>query len=319
MTPLKNKSYVRKRKIIMARRIIAVCVLLLVLTPVVICNWLSSEKNESGEVKEADAQAVNAALSGQTSADESVAQATTQEETTEEETQTQEETTVEDKKDKADEPKKQDDNDGVKRVYLTFDDGPSDNTDKILDILAENNVKATFFVIEKTDVADVEHYKRILSEGHTLAMHSSSHEYSIIYASMDAYITDVTQLQDYLESITGEKAKFYRFPGGSSNTVGQISMHDCVDWLNSQDITYFDWNVDSGDADRGGSSTDCIINNVVSGVSKLDNTVVLMHDTNAKGTTVEALPSIISQIKSMGGEMLPITDDTKPIHHRINR
>jgi len=210
-------------------------------------------------------------------------------------------------------------NDSGKKVYLTFDDGPSDNTDLILDILAKYKVKATFFVIEKTDQASIDRYKRILSEGHTLAMHSASHIYTKIYNSMEAYIQDVSEIQNYIFDVTGFKPLIYRFPGGSSNTVSKISIYNCVSYLDGVGITYFDWNISSGDAVSPQLSTENIINNVISGVVQEDNAVVLFHDANNKMTTVEALPSILEQLNGMGAKVLPITDKTTPVHHKISK
>lgn len=336
MTPLKNKSHKRKQKIIFARRFIAFSILIIILVPIIICNQLAVEKEESTQIAmKANAVAVAESLGYQTGQKDEETKTDAAVQTEEVETQTQEqmqaqtqEQTIEElpkvpetieEKSHEDSKKYIQQDDGVKRAYLTFDDGPSDNTDTILDILSQYGLKATFFVIEKTDQASIQHYQRILNEGHTLAMHSASHVYSQIYASMDAYVNDVTELQNYLESITGFKPEFYRFPGGSSNTVGDISMNDCVTYLDSVDITYFDWNVDSGDANRCGSSADEIVSNVVNGVCKHNNSVVLMHDTNAKATTVAALPYIIQQLEDMGVTILPITDETVPVHHRINR
>ena len=206
-----------------------------------------------------------------------------------------------------------------KKVYLTFDDGPSDNTNTILDILKQYKVKATFFVIQKTDQVSIEKYKRILQEGHTLAMHSSSHVYAKIYNSLDDYIKDVSGLQNYLYSVTGYKPTIYRFPGGSSNTVSKISMNDCVAYLNSVGITYFDWNVSSGDAATGQLPADTITNNIISGVEQWDSSVVLMHDANEKMTTVQALPGILQKLIDTGAEVLPITEKTTPVHHIINK
>jgi len=206
-----------------------------------------------------------------------------------------------------------------KKVYLTFDDGPSDNTDFILDILAKYKVKATFFVIEKTDQASADRYKRILSEGHTLAMHSSSHIYTKIYNTLDAYIEDVSEIQNYLLDVTGYKPTIYRFPGGSSNTVSKISIYSCVAYLDEVGITYFDWNISSGDAVSIPLSKEDIINNVISGVEQENNAVVLFHDANNKMSTVEALPSILEQLTDMGAEVLPITDKTTPVHHKISK
>jgi len=210
-------------------------------------------------------------------------------------------------------------NENEKKVYLTFDDGPSDNTDLILDILARYKVKATFFVIEKSDPASIEKYKRILNDGHTLAMHSSSHIYAKIYNSIEAYVQDVSEIQNFLLDVTGYKPTIYRFPGGSSNTVSKISIYNCVSYLDGAGITYFDWNVSSGDAASVQLSAETIANNVISGVQLEDNAVVLFHDANNKNTTVEALPSILDQLTDMGAKVLPITDKTTPVHHKISK
>lgn len=206
-----------------------------------------------------------------------------------------------------------------KRVYLTFDDGPSDNTDAILDKLAEYNVKATFFVVMKTDDLSVARYKRIVNEGHTLAMHSATHVYSQIYSSMDAYITDVSDLRTYLTQVTGVEPVFYRFPGGSSNTVSDIPISDCADYLESQGIIYFDWNVASGDANRNNVPASTIAGNVINGVESKDDSVVLLHDTNTKDTTVQALDEILQYMADTGVNVLPVTEGTTPVHHRISK
>lgn len=122
---------------------------------------------------------------------------------------------------------KGDSSNGIRRVYLTFDDGPSANTDRILDILAQYGVKATFFVVGKEGYTD--QYRRIVEDGHTLAMHSYSHRYNEVYASLDSYKADLTKLHDYLYELTGEDCRFVRFPGGSSNTVSKVSMWDLID------------------------------------------------------------------------------------------
>lgn len=205
-------------------------------------------------------------------------------------------------------------------VYLTFDDGPSAETDRILDILKEYNVKATFFVIGKTDENSVKAYQRIVEEGHTLGMHSYSHQYAQVYASQEAFEDDLTSLQDYLFSITGMESTFYRFPGGSSNKVSKIPMSDLIQCLKERNIMYFDWNVSSGDASGTQLSSQTIINNVMNGINGAHkNYVVLFHDSAAKKTTVDALPEIIEQILAMEHtQILPITGDTEPVQHRIN-
>ena len=204
-----------------------------------------------------------------------------------------------------------------KRIYLTFDDGPSRNTDKILDILKEYDAKATFFVVGKTDEESVRAYQRIVAEGHTLAMHSYSHKYSEIYASKESFEQDLRQLQEYLYQITGVWPRFYRFPGGSSNTVSKVDMQELIEYLNESGITYFDWNIASGDAISGQLGKDTIVNNCIGGIKAKQECMILMHDASDKNSTVEALSLLIEQVRSSENAVfLPITDETTTVQHR---
>lgn len=201
------------------------------------------------------------------------------------------------------------------RAYLTFDDGPSANTAAILDILKEYNVKATFFVVGKEDEESKEMYKRIVEEGHTLAMHSYTHKYSSIYDSLENFKADYEKIQNYLYDITGVDCQYYRFPGGSSNQVSNTDMHEFIDYLTEQGVTYFDWNVASGDATSQAYTADELVENVMSDVVKYKTSIVLMHDASAKDTTVEALGPMIEALQSEGIEILPINEDTPVIQH----
>lgn len=201
------------------------------------------------------------------------------------------------------------------KVYLTFDDGPSENTSRILNVLKVYGVKATFFVTGKEGEEYEELYKRIVEEGHTLAMHSYSHMYSTIYESTEAFETDYNKLYNYLKEVTGVECKFYRFPGGSSNQVSNCNMIDFVQYVKNKGITYFDWNVSSGDATSQAYTADEIANNVVSDVQKYKTSVVLLHDAEDKDTTVDALSSMIEQLQEMGAEILPIDETTTAIQH----
>ncbi len=201
------------------------------------------------------------------------------------------------------------------KVYLTFDDGPSDNTAAILDTLAQYNVKATFFVVGKTDDQSKEMYQRIVNEGHTLGMHSYSHKYSVVYDSLDAFETDFDQIQSYLYDITGQECRLYRFPGGSSNQVSNTDMSEFIRFLNEEDVTYFDWNVSSGDATSQAYTADELLNNVLNDVPKYKTSVVLMHDSNTKSTTVEALGPMIEALQGMGAQILPIDENTTLVQH----
>lgn len=203
-----------------------------------------------------------------------------------------------------------------KLVYLTFDDGPSEYTDEILDILSEYNVKATFFVLAKEGYD--EQYKRIVEEGHTLALHSYTHQYSSIYASPEAFHKDVTDLSDYLFEITGYRCEFYRFPGGSSNTIIQFDKNSLFQILEEEELVYFDWNVTSKDASSQRLSAATITNNVLSGVEQTNTSVVLMHDASDKYTTVQALPQILdSLLADETIQVLPITQGTSPVCHVV--
>lgn len=207
----------------------------------------------------------------------------------------------------------------VRKVYLTFDDGPSGNTNRILDILADYDVKATFFVVGKEEEEYQALYKRIVEEGHTLAMHSYSHKYNEIYQSVESYSADLSRLQEFLYDTTGVWCRYCRFPGGSSNTVSRVDMHELIAYLDEQDMSYFDWNISSGDAASSYISAEDIIRNCTAKLGDFDEAIILLHDASDKNSTVRALPGLIETIQSMEDtKILPITDDTERIHHISN-
>lgn len=202
------------------------------------------------------------------------------------------------------------------KVYLTFDDGPSIYTDQILDILDEYDVKATFFVVGKETETAAEAMKEIVARGHTLGMHSYSHKYTEVYASMESFEEDFTKIHDLLYDTTGVESTVYRFPGGSSNTISRIDMSDFAEYLDTQGVRFFDWNVSSGDGGRVLLSVDELVENVTSHIEQRETAIILMHDSADKPTTVEALPTIIENILALDDTViLPITDDTEPVQH----
>lgn len=204
----------------------------------------------------------------------------------------------------------------IHKVYLTFDDGPSIYTNDILDILDSYNVKATFFVVGKEETNAEEALQRIVDEGHTLGMHSYSHKYKELYESMDSFAQDFVRIRDYIYQATGVESVCYRFPGGSSNTVSEIDMHDFIDYLDSQGVEYYDWNVSSGDGGSMKLSTDTLLENCTKDIDTRDTSIILLHDSAEKPTTVEALPDIIENILARPDTViLPITENTRPIHH----
>lgn len=201
-----------------------------------------------------------------------------------------------------------------KKVYLTFDDGPSQYTKEILDILKAEKIKATFFVIGHEDEFSKKMYRRIVKEGHTLAMHSYSHIYSEIYKSPNEFEKDLTRLQKYLTKVTGKKPKYYRFPGGSSNDAIR-SLDEYVKKLEKNGVTYMDWNVVNGDGLKTKLSKTQLVQNVMKGISEFDVSVVQMHDSSDKKMTVSSIKLLISKIKSSGYQVLPINEKTKAIQH----
>ncbi len=203
------------------------------------------------------------------------------------------------------------------KIYLTFDDGPSPYTNEILDILAKYDVKATFFVVGREEPEYEAIYKRIIDEGHTLGIHSYSHEYEKIYASAEDFLDDYWKLNDFLYSITGETPFCYRFPGGSSTTKMGEDTDVFIDCIKECGALYFDWNVSSQDASAIPLTKEQVAENVISSLDKYDTTIVLMHDAYGKHTTVEALPEIIEAALNMENTvLLPISIGTEQIHQK---
>lgn len=206
-----------------------------------------------------------------------------------------------------------------KTCYLTFDDGPSDNTLKVLDILEKYKVKATFFVM---GTGKLSYLKKIHDAGHTVALHTYSHDYSKIYRSQKAYFEDLEKIGSEVKKYTGVDSKVIRFPGGSSNTVSRDYCKGIMTALSTETANrgyvYFDWNVDSTDALDNNVPVSKLVNNIKTYGGKHKQDVVLMHDTDAKDTTVEALPQIIEFYINKGYTFAPLTVQTPPVTHGIN-
>ncbi len=207
-----------------------------------------------------------------------------------------------------------------KVCYLTFDDGPSENTLKILEVLRRYNAKATFFVI---GAGKLDYVKNIHDEGHTVALHSNTHSYKQIYTSTDAFFQDLETIRSRVEAITGEKTVLMRFPGGSSNTVSKSYcagvMTELTRMVEERGYFYFDWNVDSGDA----SGNNIPASKLVGHIKALDynqygDICVLCHDAAAKSTTVEALPEMIEYLSAQGYVFEGLTPSSRGFHQGVN-
>jgi peptidoglycan/xylan/chitin deacetylase (PgdA/CDA1 family) len=199
-------------------------------------------------------------------------------------------------------------------VYLTFDSTPGSNTEQILDVLDNYQLKATFFVAGDVSEDYYDTVRRIVDDGQTLGMRSFAGSYSTIYASTEAFESDFFQISDFLYELTGERCSLYRFPGGSGNEISNVDMAEFVHILNANEISYFDWNVSAGDAASDYSVED-VVNNVVEGVSQYKTSVVLLHDASDKSTTVEALASLIEALQGMDAQILPIDENTTRIQY----
>ncbi|MBR0302844.1 MAG: polysaccharide deacetylase family protein, partial [Clostridia bacterium] len=206
-------------------------------------------------------------------------------------------------------------------IYLTFDDGPSYITPKILDILAKYNVKATFFILNYSD-ENREVIARAIREGHTIGIHGYSHDYGIIYTSAEAGIENITKLYDRLVNDFGYSTNITRFPGGSSNTISRNYrigvMSELCPLAEQLGYTYFDWNVSSEDATGGGIPASTIYSSVVNNLRHDRSNVVLMHDSYGKDTTAEALSQIIEYGMANDYTFAALSSNTPPVHHPIN-
>ncbi len=204
---------------------------------------------------------------------------------------------------------------GQKVVYLTFDDGPCENTMTLLDTLDQYNAKATFFVNYHEGFEN--EYKSILERGHTLGMHTWSHDYKIVYNSVEDFTKEVMNIHDYIQDLTGYDSRYFRFPGGSSNSQTVIPITNYIDYLGSVGIRYYDWNVSSGDGGSTLLTKEQVYNNVITGIQNNDVSIVLMHDATYKPTTLEAIPSILQTLNDMNALVLPITQSSSQIHHSV--
>lgn len=193
---------------------------------------------------------------------------------------------------------------GEKLVYLTFDDGPSpNNTNRILNVLKKNDVKASFFVVGKNVEMFPEIVKKMDKNNMDIYPHCNNHIYKELYSSQDFYFNDLSKCQESINKVTGKNVgcTFVRMPGGSDNLVGDREVLASIrNKLLKKGVDYVDWNVDSGDATAIRVAADIIEGNVNSGGFKYQVEVLLMHDLDNKNTTTEALETIINEYKVMG-------------------
>ena len=205
---------------------------------------------------------------------------------------------------------------GDKVAYLTFDDGPSDLTPQVLKILADNDVKATFFVIGRNDAQSRKWMKDIVDQGHTIGMHTYTHNYKQIYASPTAFFSDLSRLNDLVTEATGVKPQVVRFAGGSVNSYNRRIARPVAEELTRRGYTYFDWNVSAGDAEHG-ATAQSIYQDTVRESLQFEKAVILFHDSSTKQNTVKELPKIIETLKKNGYRFDKLEPSVKPIIFKL--
>lgn len=199
-------------------------------------------------------------------------------------------------------------------VYLTFDDGPGKYTDKVLDILKDEHIRATFFVLGQQVERNPIFTKRIVDEGHTLGNHTYNHDYKEIYHSFEKFAEQVLETNKVVYELTGYKITLFRAPGGSINNLDEGYFKA----LASTGFTVFDWNIDTRDSLERGITSEEVVQNIKD--SQLFNpAIVLLHDTNKHEQSMLALPSIISYYREQGYQFAPITSSTKPLAFNLGK
>ena len=193
----------------------------------------------------------------------------------------------------------------TKRAFLTFDDGPTDVTPRILDILKQENIKATFFVLGSNVKKKPELVKRMYDEGHFIANHGYSHVYSNIYSSPQAVLDEFNSCNEEVKKAIGENeynSHLFRFPGGlAGGTYAEIKKQ-AKDLLMQNNIVNVDWNALNGDGETNNLSIDFEIQRLNETTENKNSIVVLMHDSPLKSVTADALPQIITNLRDKGYE-----------------
>lgn len=198
-----------------------------------------------------------------------------------------------------------------KTVFLTFDDGPSEQTAEILEILEQEDVKATFFVVGGEDPSSMQWLKDIADQGHTIGMHSYSQDYKVIYSSVEAFLEDMYQVFTQIREATGEAPTVFRFPGGSINAYNYGIYQELMAEMLRRGFIPCDWNLSGGD--ETAVSAQDILDSVLLDVDRINRGFILLHDGADKETTVEALGPMIQQLKEKGFAFERLTPETKPI------
>jgi peptidoglycan/xylan/chitin deacetylase (PgdA/CDA1 family) len=193
-------------------------------------------------------------------------------------------------------------------VYLTFDDGPSMQTPKVLDLLKDEGIKASFFVLGKMAEEHPEFLKRMVKEGHTLGNHTYDHIYKNLYGDIAEFWRQIQKTENILSDICGVTPELVRAPGGTYINFNAFYYYD----MDEAGYTVMDWNMDSADSTRAGIPAQEILDHIKSSALKHE-VILLLHDGAGHSETVKALPEIIAYFKKQGYVFAPLTNTVKPI------
>ncbi|MDE6405381.1 MAG: N-acetylmuramoyl-L-alanine amidase [Lachnospiraceae bacterium] len=196
-----------------------------------------------------------------------------------------------------------------KTMYLTFDDGPSEeNTRKVLDILRERNIKATFFLVGENVRKHPEVARQIVEEGHTIGIHCDNHDYEALYESVDSYVADFEKARQTVYEVTGVETNLFRFPGGSINAYNQKTGNAIIREMTDRGYIYYDWNASLEDAVKNPNPKQLIENGVSTTLGR-KKVVLLAHD--VVGSTCLCLEELLDSLPEY--EMKPLSEDVEPI------
>lgn len=201
-------------------------------------------------------------------------------------------------------------------VYLTFDDGPSTLvTNKILDILKEENIKATFFIVGNKIEGREDIIKRIYAEGHTIGLHTYTHKYRQIYSSEDAFIDEMVKTSEEVKKIINIQPHAIRFPSGSKKHLTS----SLLEKLHSHNYKIYDWNLSLSDGIDYNTSSSKLYKEGTTKCINPNKIFLLAHCDQPNKNTCDALPNIIKYYKDLGYEFQPITDDTPEYYFRVSK
>lgn len=203
-----------------------------------------------------------------------------------------------------------------KLVYLTFDDGPSNIvTNKILDILKEQNIKATFFVVGSKIEGREEILKRIYSEGHTIGLHTYTHKYRKIYSSEDTFIEEMDKTAEEVKRVLNIEPRAIRFPSGSKQHLS----YSLLEKLHERNYTIYDWNLSLSDGIDYNTPANKLYEEATAKCINPNRIFLLAHCDQPNKNTCDALPKIIKHYKDLGYEFEAIKNDTPEYHFRVSK